>query len=457
MEILIGILALGAGLAIGVAIGIMLGGGAKIGLARAEARLDEVQATLLGVIHERDQARAERAAAITAQAETETQLRLARQETAAMGSRIADWDATRSQFLETTRASVLSTAQELSSKLLADHKRETAAAKAEAEQQVQATTEGLRGQMGQLTEGVAQLKGQVTEKAVVLDTVWRALTNPAGVGYYAEIGLANTLVSFGLVEGRDFLLQPGVQGEEQGRRLRPDAIVFLPGDSALVVDSKASKHLLDLARAETPAEIALARDQLKARMNQHLKDLAAKDYVNAVEQSWRQAGRPGKPVRSLCVMYLPNDAALEKLLEADPEFSRKAAAVQIIPAGPAGLSSFIGFASVEIRLMRQIENQEHIVRGMEKLLESVAVAIANAAGVGKGIRSAADAFAKFTATVNGRMLPRARDLQKMGLRPPKTIPSNLSVYQVIDRDSDGLIDGEAETVAEEGIMLVPKE
>ena len=72
MEIVVGILALSAGLAIGVAVGIMRGGGARIALARAEARLDEVQATLLGVIHERDQARAERAAAMAAQAETET-------------------------------------------------------------------------------------------------------------------------------------------------------------------------------------------------------------------------------------------------------------------------------------------------------------------------------------------------------------------------------------------------
>jgi DNA recombination protein RmuC len=453
MDIVIGISALLAGLAIGVVLGLWRGSGAKLALAGTQARLDETQATLMGVVHERDAARTEAAALRASLGESETQIRLARQETETMARRIADWEETRSKFLETTRASVLTTAQELSSKLLEDHKREAAAAKAEAEQQIQATTEDLKTQMGQLTEGVAQLKGQVGEKAAVLDTVWRALTNPAGAGYYAEIGLANTLRSFGLQEGRDFLLQPSVQGEEPGRRLRPDAIVFLPGDSALVVDSKASKHLLDLARAEGEEQERQARDQLKARMNQHLKDLAGKDYVNAVEQSWRIGGRAGKPVRTLSVMYLPNDAALEKLLEADPDFSRKAADAQIIPAGPAGLSSFIGFASVEIRLMQQIENQERIVQGMERLLESVAVAVGHAAGVGKGIRSAADAFAKLTGTVNGRLLPRARDLQKLGLRPPKPIPGNLGAYQVFDRDGDALIDGEAAEVPEDGRLI----
>lgn len=453
MEIVIGILALVAGLAIGVLVGLARAAGPRLELAATHARLEEVQASGLAVIHERDQARAEAAALRSSLAEQETRLQLARQETAAMAGRVAEWEETRAKFLETTRASVLTTAQELSSKLLEDHKRETAAAKAEAEKQVTATTEGLRSQMGQITEGVAQLKGQLGEKAATLDIVWRALTNPAGVGYYAEVGLANILNSFGLVEGRDFLLQPSVPGEEPGRRLRPDAIVFLPGDSALIVDSKASKHLLDLARAEDDEARKLAREQLKTRMNQHLKDLAGKDYVNAVEQSWRQGGRAGKPVRTLSVMYLPNDAALEKLYEADPDFSRKAADLQIIPAGPAGLSSFIGFAAVEIRLMRQIENQERIIQGMERLLESTAVAIGHAVGIGRGIRGAADAFAKFTGTVNGRLLPRARDLQKLGLRPPKPIPGNLNAYQVLDRDSDAMIDGEAAEVAEEGRLI----
>lgn len=457
MDITTGILALAAGLVIGLLVGLARGHGPRLELAGAQARLDETQASLLAVVHERDQARGEAAELRAALAEQETQLRLARQELVTMAKRVAEWEETKAKFLETTRASVLTTAQELSSKLLEDHKREAAAVKAEAEKQVAATTEGLRSQMGQLTEGVSQLKGQVGEKAVILDTVWRALTNPAGAGYYAEIGLANTLRSFGLVEGRDFLLQPSFQGEESGRRLRPDAIVFLPGDSALIVDSKASKHLLDLAKAEGGDAEKLAREQLKARMNQHLKDLAGKDYVNAVEQSWRQAGRTGKPVRTLSVMYLPNDAALEKLYEADPDFSRKAADFQIIPAGPAGLSSFIGFASVEIRLMQQIENQERIIQGMEKLLESVAVAVGHAVGVGRGIRGAADAFAKFTGTVNGRLLPRARDLQKLGLRPPKPIPGNLNAYQVFDRDSEGTIDGEAAEVAEEGRLIAGQE
>ncbi len=52
--------------------------------------------------------------------------------------------------------------------------------------------------------------------------------------------------------------------------------------------------------------------------------------------------------------------------------------------GPAGLASIIGFASVEISLTRQIENQEKIVAASERLLEALATAIGFAGGVGKG-------------------------------------------------------------------------
>jgi len=159
-------------------------------------------------------------------------------------------------------------------------------------------------------------------------------------------------------------------------------------------------------------------------------------------------------------MYLPNEAALEKLGRADPDFMQKAAQAQILLAGPAGLASIIGFASVEISLMRQIENQERIVAGAERLLESLATALGYAAGVGKGIRSAADAFAKLTASLNGRVLPRARELTRLGLRPAKAVPPNLGGFQVLDLGAE-TIEGEVAEIApeitEEPVLPLPAE
>lgn len=423
--------------------------------ATAEARLQEVLAKAEWLAQECQQALSARDAALGLKTTAETQAALARQDADAMRGRMLDWEATKAEFLKSTQASVLQTAQQISSKLLEDHKRETAEAKLQAELQVKQTTEQLHLQVKGLTDGVSQLKGQVTEKAQILDTVWRALSSPSGAGYFAEVGLANTLKSFGLTQERDFVLQATVYDGDALRK-RPDALVFLPGDAVLVIDSKASKHLLDLAQAEGSDRQEDAYRSLARSMNQHLKDLTDRDYRSAVQTTYRKSGKSSEITRLLTVMYLPNEAALEKLGAADPSFMQKAAQAQIVLAGPAGLASIIGFASVEISLMRQIENQEKIVAGAERLLESLATAVIYAGGVGKGIRNAADAFAKLTSSLNGRVLPRAREMTRLGLRPGKQVPGNLPAYQVLDLGAE-MIEGEVTDLADEASLLAPSE
>jgi DNA recombination protein RmuC len=410
--------------------------GDKIG---AEARLAELQRQVAVLTGERDAAAGARDAALAAEA---TALR----ELAVMRQRLGDFERLKEESLKSAQAAVLETAQALSSKLLADHKRENEEAKKAGEALVRQTTEQLFQRFEHVTHAVAQLKGEVGVSGQQLDTLWRALTSPGGSGYFAEIGLANTLKSFGLVEGRDYLLQHTTEDAATGRRLRPDAVVFLPGDSVMVIDCKASKFLVEIAQAVDAEAEAAAQQNLARTMNQHLKALAEKDYRSAVAASFREAGRGDEITRILSVMYLPNEGTLERLHLADPEFVVKAARHQIIPVGPAGLAGFIGFASVEISLIRQIENQQEIVRGTEMLLDNLATALAHAASVGKGIKGAAEAYDRFSRSVNGRLLGRSRKLAELGLRPGKPMPGNLPSYRVDVLES--IIEGDAEDVSE---------
>jgi DNA recombination protein RmuC len=441
-------------LAVGLAAGVLLGVLAALFLTRAagEARA-AAEAKAAADAARVEALTAELAAERRSAQEALTEAALARQDAAAMRERIADWEATKAEFLKSTQAGVLETAQQISSKLLADHKRETQEAKQQALQETEKVAAVLQAEVKSLADGVSQLKGQLGEKSLVLDTVWRALSSPGGAGYFAEVGLANTLKSFGLIAERDFILQATVSDGEAQRK-RPDALVFLPADSVLVIDAKASKYLVEMARAEGTEREAEAARNFARTMNQHLKDLADRDYRGAVQASYRKAGKAGEIARVLTVMYLPNEAALEKIGQADADYMRKAAQAQILLAGPAGLASIIGFASVEVSLMRQIENQEKIVAGAERLLESLATALAYAAGVGKGIRGAADAFAKLTSSLNGRVLPRARELARLGLRPAKPVPPNLAGFQVLDLGAD-TIEGELTEIVDDASLPPP--
>ncbi len=420
----------------------------------ATTRLSAAEIAIAELKAERDAAAAERETARAALAEAQTAVAVANQAREAMVEQRKSWEAAKAESLNHAKAAVLTTAQEVSSKLLADHKRETVAAKKESEEQVKKTTESLTRHFEGVAKSVAALHDQVVGSKKTIDTVWRALSSPGGAGAYSEMVLENSLKSFGLERGRDFLIEHTINDVVDGKRLRPDAVVYLPFDSVLVIDSKASKFLLELADAESEDDADAAAAGLARTMNQHLRALAGKDYQRAIVDSYRAAGRAGEIRRVLNVMYLPNEGAVEKLKRADPGFEGKAAKERIIIAGPSGLNSIIAFASLEIDLGRQAENQERIVESTQRLLESTGIVLGHIDKVGKGIRSAAQNFINLTGSINRRLLPRAHELASLGVRPAKNkdLPKSVAAYELVDRAGDGVIEGEAEEVAENNLI-----
>jgi DNA recombination protein RmuC len=420
----------------------------------ATVRLHTADTAMAEVKTERETALAQRDAMRQALAEAEKAAALADQAREAMVHQQKSHEAARAESLVHAKAAVLTTANEVSSKLIADHKRETEAAKKQAEERIKKTTEGLARQFEGVAKSVASLQERDVETRQRLETVWRSLSSPAGAADYSEMGLENALGSFGLVRDRDFKIQHTIDGHSQGRRLRPDAIVFLPSDRVLVIDSKASKFLLELAEAEGSDQEAETYVKFSKTMDNHLKDLVGKDYKGAIEDDYRATGRANGILHVTSVMYLPNEGAIDKLGKANPGFVRKARKQGIILAGPAGLASVIGLASVLIDVGRQAESQEQIVEATGDLLETVGVVVSHVGGMGKGIRTVAQNYANLSASINSRLLPRAKKLAEYGVRPAKNkkLPDPLPVYKVEDVAAPAVIEGEAEEVEENTLI-----
>jgi DNA recombination protein RmuC len=412
----------------------------------AETRLAEAERRMTELTAERENA-------VAARLTAETSLAASRQQLADAEQRMAEFERLRQEMLTSAKAALLEGGTQLSSKLLEDHKRENTESREEAEKRIGSASESFLKQVETLANAVAALEGRIQENGRVLDTVWRSLSNPSGAGQLAEVGLANTLKAFGLEQGRDFILQFSTQDEE-GRRLRPDAVVFLPSNGVMVIDSKASKYLLEIAASEgTPGEDEAYRN-LGRTMNQHLRALGERDYAAAIRSSWRDAGHEHDIARTVSVMYLPNEAALDKLNRADAEFLHNARARGIYLAGPTTLHCLISLASAEINLMKQVENQQRIVQAAEGLLDGVTGALSHVADVGRNLSKAAESFGRFASSTNRYVLGRARKLAALGLEPGKPLPPNLPVFQVTALDT--VIDGEAEEVREAELPLGPR-
>tara|TARA_Y100000588_G_scaffold361055_1_gene421499 strand:+ start:516 stop:1955 length:1440 start_codon:yes stop_codon:yes gene_type:complete len=410
------------------------------------ARIGEIGAQLAETKEARERLAAELEDAKEARRTAEKDTALARQEIETMRASMENWDKTKDEAMKAARDAMFSTATDLSNKLLEDHKREAKAAKEEGEKRVQEASGKLLTQFETLSKTVASLNDQVTTNKDAVDVIERALSNPASAGFAAETVLENTLKSFGLTAGTDFVLQRTF-GAEDGGRLRPDAIVFLPADSVLVIDSKASKFLIELAQAEDDAAEAAVNKQLADTMSQHLKSLASKNYRSAVQADFRAAGKGEEVKQLISIMWLPNDAAVEKVLRADPEFQRKASENGIFVVGPTGLWTAVGVAGSKININKQAENHEKIVETVHTLIERLVVVLGHAGRVGSGLKTAVDSYEKLSRSINSRLLPPVRNLVDLGVEAPtKGLPKPMPEFEVRDTDRRDAIDAEVDTL-----------
>jgi DNA recombination protein RmuC len=411
--------------------------------ASAVTERDETIKALDEMRRERDIAIKSKERAEFLKGEAERKEQLALQKVAEVQARMQDWEKQKEESVSAARAAIMKVGGEMSSKLLEDHKREMEHAKIASEDRVRKTTEALMQQFDAIAKTVHSLRDSTLHTREQMEVVMRSLTNPAGVGQMAEIGLENSLKNLGLVKGRDFLIQYHV-AQEEGKNLRPDAVIFLPQDTVMVIDSKASKALLELARADNDTSKAMAIAALKKTMNEHVRALASRDYRAAVLQSFRDAGKSEQVGHIFNVMYLPSESAIEQVREADPEFDDKLQKHSIILAGPASLAGLFSLAKMNIAAANQAENEKVIIQLVADLMESAVTAMTHVDKVGRSIKAAADHYESFAKSVNGRLLPRMRALKDLGVSPTrnKEIPAPLAIYDVRRIEHTVLIEAE---------------
>lgn len=358
------------------------------------------------------------------QAEKERDLALQRIQD--MQSRMDDWEKTREESMKSAKEAMFSTGGELFRK--------------EAEEMAKKTME----EFDKVSKSVSILHDQVKHSSDKTELVWRSLSTPQAIGNFSEIGLENALKNMGLVAGRDFIMQYHIN-TAQGNNLRPDAVVFLPGDNILVIDSKASKAFLELAQVEgTEAENQYLQE-IKKRMNEHLRSLSSKNYKDAVRDAIKHSGIEKEVAHVMTLMFLHSESAVEKAIRADSSLRSKAEEQDILIAGPTGLAGTLSLARYAIKAERQSQSQSEIIEEVQSLLGALATTLNHVASVGKSMQGASKHFEKFIASVNKNLLPKARRLHKMGVevKGSKEIPANLQSFHVLTEENP-LIEGKAE-------------
>jgi len=412
----------------------------------AIAEKQEADKKLMSMKQERDDFLKQKEIALHAQYEAEKKLQLMEQKISESEKRMQDWERQRSESLQAAKASILEAGSQLSSKLLEDHKRETESAKKETEEKVKQTSEALLEKMLVVSNSVASLKENNAKMEKTAQTIWRALASPSGAGSLAEVSLENMLKNFDLEPNRDYVMQYSMNTGENSR-LRPDAVLFLPQNRVMVIDSKSSKFLIEIADAATTESESELLQKLNKTMNTHLKDLSGKSYADAIRTQYKEWGKSEQITHIMNVMFLPNENAVTHIKKADPEFIQKAERMGILLASPTSLSGLLSLAKFNMGIMQQAENHERIVSKVQELMDNVITVLEYSEKVGKGLKSASNNFDSFINSINSRMLPKMRQLGNLGIKPSR----NKEVPAQIANLSGNMITIEAEVAELEGI------
>ncbi|RJY08195.1 DNA recombination protein RmuC [Aurantiacibacter aquimixticola] len=231
-----------------------------------------------------------------------------------------------------------------------------------------------------------------------------SLTNaPKARGRWGERALQNLLEQCGLAEHTDFHLEQSMDTAEG--RLRPDAIVNVPGQKKLVIDSKVSLNAYQAAFEADDDDERKRHMALHAKsMRGHVQTLGAKSYQSQFEEA-----------PDYVVMFVPGEHFVAAALEADPELWDYAFDNRVLLATPTNL---VAIARTVAQVWRQdalaAEAQE-IGRMGAELYSRLETAAAHLKRMGGGLETAVTNYNKFVGSFERNVLSSARRMQEKGI------------------------------------------
>lgn len=268
--------------------------------------------------------------------------------------------------------------------------------------------EGRKREMGALGEQLKGLGEQQSRLDKETSSLAAALRNNKVRGAWGEAQLKNIVESAGLLEHVDFDTQVSVS-DADGRVLRPDMVVHLPGGKTIPIDAKVP--YADYQRAceipDTAGDEDLARrsELLRAHakaLREHVRVLGDKAYWSAFEQA-----------PDFVVAFIPNEALLQAAMEADPTLMDDAFARKVALTSPVTLWAVLKSVAYAWQQQGLTDDAKTLFDLSRELYERFAVLGERASALGGQITRTVAAYNKFAASLEKRVLPTARKLQKI--------------------------------------------
>jgi DNA recombination protein RmuC len=262
------------------------------------------------------------------------------------------------------------------------------------------------GSLAQHVKSLAETGERVRSETANLAT---ALRSSEVRGAWGQMQLRNTVETAGMLAYCDF--EEEVHTTSDGRSLRPDLVVRLPGGRRVVVDAKTPlKALLESLNAPEERREALLADYAR-HVREHVRGLSAKSY-------WQQF----EDTPDFVVMFLPGESFYRAAIEADPSLLEAGANERVVLASPMMLIALL-------RTIAAVWNEEKVAESARavnelgrELYERLTVMTEHFVALGKRLDGAVQAYNQSVGSFERRVLPQARKLTEHGVRPKKELP-----------------------------------
>lgn len=270
-----------------------------------------------------------------------------------------------------------------------------------------------------LAGAVNELKTLNQDMATQAAALTRALKGNAKVrGDWGELMLENVLRGSGLEEGAHYERQQS-STDDDGRRLRPDVVVRLPGERRIVVDSKVNLVAWEEAmNAETPEAQQEALRRHAVALRQHVRDLAERNYPRAI----------GASALDVTVAFVPIEGALSAALGFDGALQAEAFDKGVVFASPNTLMAVLRVVD-RIWTREKIQRQAlEISKAGGLLLDALIGFLDDFKEVGSSLEDATEAFRSARNRLehsSQAVLPRARRLVELGAKGRRGVPDDL--------------------------------
>lgn len=256
----------------------------------------------------------------------------------------------------------------------------------------------LHGQIEAMRAGQERVSGEAAKLV-------NALRNaPKARGRWGEQQLRNVLESCGLAEHTDFRMEVSV-ADGEGGRLRPDAIVRVPGGKSLIIDAKVSLNAYqDAFGAVDEAERQVGLAAHAQSMRAHVNALGAKAY-------WTQFDDTPEYV----VMFVPGEHFLSAALEHDPVLWDYAFDRRVLLATPTNLIAIARTVSAVWRQEKLAREAQEIGALGKELYQRLAVMGGHVSRLGKNLDTAMGAYNAMVGSLESQVLTSARRFEALNI------------------------------------------